>query len=762
VKPRAGSAAELARRDAQIAALGRVAHLLATFDDAERTMAAVADEGMRLFGAERAGVFLFEDREGPVRCMVARGLSPGYVEAVRRRFRELPAVGAVLRTEAYFVADVREDPDSPIRAEARREGVAAIAALPLAFGGSVFGALAFYHDRPRRYAPHEQTLARAFADQAALAIGKSRLFETVVKVKQEWQSAFDGVGSGLALVDARGRIERANRFVAELARVPVTELPGIDIRGLFAGWPTDGSDPLSEARRRGGRWSGFFDTRDGRPVVVLTTPRPDGGFVVAVDDVTAYVRLEARYSRVVETARDTIILGDAEGRVTFANPAAETLFGVPPAALVGSDLGSLIPEEDAQRRRPSGARARRFETIVRRPDGFRIAEVSHAMLEEGGSAIGTVTVARDVTAERLATEALRRSERRYRALVLRAPLGIVTLDRRGTFLTTNRAALRLAGLDAPARPIRVDELVVPAEREAVRSELDRSFRGETREFVFRFRQADGAVRQCFAVTVPVEEQGGRAVLAIARDVTDEIALRERLGQAEKMAALGTLISGVAHELNNPLAGIGALAQAATMDLAPEHPVAETLRSIQREVMRAARIVTDLLAFARARPLEIRATDLNQLVRDIFAASPSLRHGGVDWTLDLGEAVPAIPGDPEQLRQVLLNLLVNASQAMRDTPRREGRVRTWLEGDWVGFEVEDSGPGIAEDALPRIFEPFFTTKPTGAGTGLGLSISHGIVRAHGGEVVGANRPEGGARFSFRLPRDLTSLARTGDG
>lgn len=363
-----------------------------------------------------------------------------------------------------------------------------------------------------------------------------------------------------------------------------------------------------------------------------------------------------------------------------------------------------------------------------------------------------------MTAERLAREALRRSEQRYRALVLRAPFGIVTLDRRGTFLTTNRAALRLAGLNAPARSLLVDELVMPADRERVRSELDGSFGGESREFFFRVRRPDGAVRQCFAVTLPVEERDGRAVLAIARDVTDEMALRERLGQSEKMAALGTAISRVAHELNNPLACIGALALATTMDLPPEHPLAEVLGTIQREVMRADRIVTDLLTFARARPLELRATDLNQLVSDLVAANPTLRHGEVRWTLDLSPAVPAIPVDPEQLLQVLVNLLVNASQAMREGPRREGRVRTWVEGDWVGVEVEDSGPGIAAESLPRIFEPFFTTKPIGTGTGLGLAISHQIVRAHGGELLGVNRPKGGARFSFRLPCDPTRLGR----
>jgi signal transduction histidine kinase len=121
----------------------------------------------------------------------------------------------------------------------------------------------------------------------------------------------------------------------------------------------------------------------------------------------------------------------------------------------------------------------------------------------------------------------------------------------------------------------------------------------------------------------------------------------------------------------------------------------------------------------------------------------------------------VSGDPDQIRQVITNLLVNAAQAMAGRPRREAIVRTWWNADWAGFEVLDCGPGIPAEAIPRVFEPFFTTKGHGHGTGLGLSISHGIIRAHGGDIHGENRPEGGARFTFRLPRDPTRTARMRD-
>jgi two-component system NtrC family sensor kinase len=474
------------------------------------------------------------------------------------------------------------------------------------------------------------------------------------------------------------------------------------------------------------------------------------------------VRLESRYTRLVETAHDAIVLAGTDGKVVFANPAAAELFGVPASQLVGATLATLLPDERSEHPAQPTTGARRYEALIRRPGGMRIADVSVSPLEERGHIVGVVALARDVTGERLSSEALRRSERRYRALFNRAPLAIFTLDKEGAFLGANRAAFRLAGITSPDPTSRLQDFVLPADWPRVEAELARSFRGEARDFLFQFRRLGGGVRQAAAVTVPVEEQGGRsAVLAIARDVTDEVELRERLTHSEKMAALGALVSGTAHELNNPLAGIAAMAQALLLDRAVAPDISQALETIRREAMRAARIVTDLLTFARLRPLERREVNLNHLVRDTFAATAGLGAHGVVWTLGLDPTLPAILADPDQVRQVITNLLVNATQAMSDAERRDGLVRTWSSADWVGLEVLDTGSGIAPDVLSRIFEPFFTTKAHRQGTGLGLSISHGIIQAHGGEIRGENRPEGGARFTLQLPRDPTRIARTTD-
>ncbi len=743
-----------------VAALGRVAHLLAAAPDAAGAMAAAAEEGMRVFGAQRAGIFLIDEHRTEVTVPVAVGISPAYVDAVRSRFREAHAASTVLRGEPYFVQDARLDVTSPIHASVLAEGFAGVAALPLSYSGRVIGWLGFYHDAPRAYSPEERVLACAFADQASLAIGMRRLLDTVVRVKTEWQTAFDGTGNGLALVDAEGRIERANRFVAELAGINVTELPGLPLPQVFTGWPAPEQDPLDQARLRGHRVSIFLDAPSGQHVVLTATPRADGGFVVALDDLTHYVRLEARYSRLVETALEAIVLADAEGRVQFANPAAAELFGVAPSRLLGALLTVLLPEESGIAGAPATLERRRYAALIRRADGMRIADVSIAPLEERGTPTGLVAVARDVTRERLAAEALRRSERRFRALFNRAPLAIVTLDRDGEFLSVNRAGFRLAGLTAPQTGLSLAAVVTPPDWPRVDAEIDRSFRGESRQFMFHLRRVDGIIRQVDAVVVPVEERGGLgAVLAIVRDVTEEVELRERLTHSEKMAALGGLVSGAAHELNNPLAGIAAMAQALLIERDLPTDLASGVETMRQEAMRAARIVTSLLTFARLRPLDRRDTHLNAITRETFAATPGLAEHGVIWTLGLDPTLPTVSGDPDQIRQVVTNLLVNAAHAMADGVHPAATVRTWSDREWVGFEVLDNGPGLPPEALPRVFEPFFTTKTQGQGTGLGLSISHGIIRAHGGEIRGENRPEGGARFTFRLPRDPTRTTRT---
>ncbi|HMH50937.1 MAG TPA: GAF domain-containing protein [Candidatus Acidoferrum sp.] len=224
----------------------------------------------------------------------------------------------------------------------------------------------------------------------------------------------------------------------------------------------------------------------------------------------------------------------------------------------------------------------------------------------------------------------------------------------------------------------------------------------------------------------------------------------QLIQADKLKALGTLLSGMAHELNNPLSTVLLSAQLLKRRHALSDPVRAQLDVIEQECERAARIIRELLVFARRRPPERKRIDVNDVVRSALELqTPEFDLRGVRVVTDLVK-VPAIQGDAHQLQQVLLNLFSNATHAMKGAPARVLTVRSREVDGTVAVDVDDTGPGIAAEHLTRVFDPFFTTKGVGEGTGLGLSLSIGIVEAHGGSMHVENRPEGGARVTLRLP------------
>ncbi len=254
---------------------------------------------------------------------------------------------------------------------------------------------------------------------------------------------------------------------------------------------------------------------------------------------------------------------------------------------------------------------------------------------------------------------------------------------------------------------------------------------------------------------------------VARDVTEQARmeaeraeLRNRLAQSEKLAALGQVVAGIAHELNNPLQGVMGHLELllATEQLAPS--VQRDLRLVYREADRAAKIVHNLLVFAGSRRISRRRLNLNLVVRRVLSLrATALRAQDTAVVRNLEPRLPRLAGDAILLQQALLNIVVNAEQAvLAQDERRSVFVTTECDRarGYCSVQIADNGPGIPSEALPRLFEPFFTTKDVGQGTGLGLAIAYGIVQEHGGRIVAANRPEGGAAFTVELPLAAETL------
>jgi two-component system NtrC family sensor kinase len=243
----------------------------------------------------------------------------------------------------------------------------------------------------------------------------------------------------------------------------------------------------------------------------------------------------------------------------------------------------------------------------------------------------------------------------------------------------------------------------------------------------------------------------RGIVGSVADITDASVLRAKLMQAGKMAAMGQLVAGVAHEVNNPLAAILGFSQLLLEN--PEIPesVREELVVIQQEAQRTKSIVENLLRFARPAPVQSEPVDVNAVVLQVLQLrGRDLGKHEVDVILHLDESLAGVAGDAQQLQQVFLNILNNAFDAVREAPR-QGRILIETSQNESGVEIvfQDNGPGIAD--TDSVFDPFYSTKEAGEGTGLGLSICHGIVQAHGGEIFCANNADGfGCAFHVRLP------------
>lgn len=478
----------------------------------------------------------------------------------------------------------------------------------------------------------------------------------------------------------------------------------------------------------------------------------------------------------LQAAVDAIVLIDAQGHITAFSRSAEALFGYRASEVIGRNVSLLMPEpyhqeHDGYLERYQRTGERRIigigrEVIARRRDGscfpIDLSVGEHA----AGAARGFVGILRDITQRKQQEALLRRSSEELRLIFESAPTAMTTADLGGHILRANQAFAELLGYPVERLLGRSHvDLLHPADRERGSAALTaiNTSSGEYRQEL-RYRRADGSEVTALHYSAAVTDAAGQAQMIIT-EIVDRSALlaanreaedlRDRLMHAGRIGLLGEMVSGIAHEVNQPLTAIANYASACRRllqsgQVAPAELV-EPLEKIAAQAERAGQVIRGLRTLARRQEGQRQRLDVNQLVREVLPLVEfDARQSGVQLRIRLSEGLPAVSGDAVQIQQVLINLIRNAIEAVADGGHGDliDVVTMLVEPQRVEIHVADRGPGVAADAAARLFEPFYTTKPQGMG--LGLSICESIASAHGGELSYYCNEYAGATFALRLP------------
>lgn len=481
---------------------------------------------------------------------------------------------------------------------------------------------------------------------------------------------------------------------------------------------------------------------------------------VALENVRLFSRIKRSRKQWVEDVdaiSDFIVVHDQSCRILRLNRALADLLGLPPTEAVGSDVGELellsTPAQPGRCPFCRNARAPHEEFI--HTVGDRTYLISTSRIRGGEEEESrTVHVLKDITDRREAERRYRRERDFNRNILNNTQSMILVLDTVGLVSYANRRCFESGYRqeDLLGRPL--VELVPPARRPIFAEALDRALQGAALDsFETPLVRGNGSTGQFSVSLSPMRDEQGsiNSVVVVMADITDAAEIQAKMMHTEKMAALGQLVSGVAHEVNNPLAAIVGFADLLLENPAIPGDAKDELRVILQEAQRTRVIVQNLLSFARHVPAQREPVRVNTLLQQVLKLRAyDFSNRSIEIVENYQEDLPLLIGDPHQLQQVFLNILNNAYDAIEEV-RRPGRIEiaTVARDSYIEIIFRDNGPGISHPE--RIFDPFFTTKEVGKGTGLGLSICYGIVRAHQGEIVAQNHPEGvGCTFTVRLP------------
>jgi PAS domain S-box-containing protein len=515
--------------------------------------------------------------------------------------------------------------------------------------------------------------------------------------------------------------------------------------------------------------------------IPLVDEDPDDRDVTELREFQERTRLQAA---LLQCVGQPVCAVDDQSQITYWNGAIAELTGYSASEVMGSEVLKLIvsPEsiDSALEAREAARAGRRWEgtlRVLRRSGGSAVlrATVTPAIKPDGTPG-GRIAVCADITELLAAEEKQQESAERVRfqaSLLDAVGQAVIATDIKGRVTYWNRAAEQLFGWkqeEAVSRPILE---IVAAESSQHRGEeiLEALGRGETWTGEFRVRRRDGTNFLALVTDAPILDESGSliGIIGISSDITERVGLEEQLRQGQKMEAIGRLAGGVAHDFNNLLTAIKGHAGMLLEDLPQGSEHREDAFQIFQAGERAAALTRQLLAFSRKQVLEAQSVDLAAAALNLQPMLRRLIPERIDFRVDSDGEHAIVWADPGQLNQILMNLVVNAADAIEgtgtisiqldsvDLSKADADAIPWhVEvGRYARMRVRDNGSGITPQVLSKIFEPFFTTKAEGAGTGLGLSTVYGIVKQSGGHIMVNSSPDIGTTFQVLLPLSETA-------
>jgi PAS domain S-box-containing protein len=635
-----------------------------------------------------------------------------------------------------------------------------------ASGSEPLGAICIYGAR-RQIAAQEKKLLYALASHAALSLENFRRFSQLERSKRQWVQDIDAISDFIVVHDRTWKIVRTNRSLANHLGLPPVALVGEAVGSLRTLAEGEGTLPCPFCLYTGlSKEEHIISSAE--KIYLVSTSRVSGiteedeRTIHVLKDITDRREAERRYRELYDSIQEGLFFATPDGRFLDVNDAMVRMLGYASREeLLRDDVGSyLYPEPGARGRllaaiRKTGVLRNHVESL-RRKDGTILHTLQNitAVRDAQGKIKQFRGLMLDVTEQRTFQAQLQR-ERDFNQKILNATQSmILVLDTAGLISYANRRCYETGYKQEEMIGRRLVDLVDAGQRKEFEAALDTTAHGQQVENLeLRARRSNGTPGHFSISLSPMRDEQNtvNSVVVVMTDITDAALLQAKLAHSERMATLGRLVSGVAHEVNNPLAAILGFT-----DLLLENPevpatAREDLQIILQETQRTKDIVQDLLSFARQRAVKRELVNVGAVLKQTTKLrSYDLQSHGVEVIEEYDEKLPAVMGDAQQLQQVFLNILNNAYDAIEESGRA-GKIllKTASTGHSIEISLADNGTGIVD--VERIFDPFYTTKPTGKGTGLGLSICYGIVRAHGGEIQCTNNPDGmGSTFSIRIP------------